>query len=92
VVAGPTGRHRLLEIATMTGPSAVVLTSEVPAPDLDMVAALAQERPDLPVYVMVPDAAAAAVPLGHQVHRVRTFAGLLHEVLAVVAEMPGVRG
>jgi transposase-like protein len=92
VVAGPTGRHRLLEIATMTSPSAVVLTSEVPAPDLDMVAALAEGRPDLPVYVMVPDTAASAVPLGHQVHRVRTFAGLLHEVLAVVADLPGVRG
>jgi MerR family transcriptional regulator, light-induced transcriptional regulator len=92
VVAGPTGRHRLLEIATMTSPSAVVLTSEAPAPDLDMVAALAEGRPDLPVYVMVPDAAAPAVPLGHQVHRVRTFAGLLHEVLAVVTDLPGVGG
>jgi hypothetical protein len=57
-----------------------------------MVAALAEGRPDLPVYVMVPDTAASAVPLGHQVHRVRTFAGLLHEVLAVVADLPGVRG
>jgi MerR family transcriptional regulator, light-induced transcriptional regulator len=88
VVAGPTGRHRLLEIVTMTSPSALVLTSEQLAPDLDMVAALAQERSDLPVYVMVPDEAADAVPLGRQVHRVRSFPGLLHEVLAVSTEMP----
>lgn len=84
VLAGPTGRHRLLEIATMTSPSAVVLTSEQPAPDLDMVAALAEDRPEVPVYVMVPDEAAGAVPLGRQVSRVRSFTGLLHEVLAVV--------
>ncbi|HEY0187251.1 MAG TPA: MerR family transcriptional regulator [Cellulomonas sp.] len=91
VVAGPTGRHRLLEIVTMTSPSAVVLTSEHDAPDLDMVAALAEERADLPVYVMVPERAADAVPLGRQVHRVRSFRGLLHEVLAVSGEMPAGR-
>ncbi|MBU5421695.1 MerR family transcriptional regulator [Cellulomonas hominis] len=83
VVAGPTGRHRLLEIAAMTAPSAVVLSSELPAPDLGMVAALAEQHPDLPVFAMVPDEAAGAVPLGRQVHRVRTVPGLVHEVLAV---------
>lgn len=83
VVAGPTGRHRLLEIAAMTAPSAVVLSSELPAPDLGMVAALAEQHPDLPVFAMVPDEAAALVPLGRQVHRVRTVPGLVHEVLAV---------
>ncbi|HEY0215177.1 MAG TPA: MerR family transcriptional regulator [Cellulomonas sp.] len=88
VVAGPTGRHRLLEIATMTSPSAVVLTSEQTVPDLDMVVALAAERPELPVYVMVPDEASELVPLGRQVHRVRSFGGLLHEVLAVCGDIP----
>lgn len=83
VVAGPTGRHRLLEIAAMTAPSAVVLSSDLPAPDLGMVAALAEQHPDLPVFAMVPDEAAGAVPLGRQVHRVRTVPGLVHEVLAV---------
>jgi DNA-binding transcriptional MerR regulator len=83
VVAGPTGRHRLLEIATMTTPSAVVLSSELTAPDLGLVAALAEQQPDLPVFVMVPDEAAGSVPLGRQVHRVRTVPGLVHEVLAV---------
>jgi hypothetical protein len=83
VVAGPTGRHRLLEIATMTTPSAVVMSSELTAPDLGLVAALAEQHPELPVFVMVPDEAAATVPLGTQVHRVRTVPGLVHEVLAV---------
>lgn len=83
VVAGPTGRHRLLEIATMTSPSAVVVGSELTGPDLGVVAALAEQHPALPVFVMVPDEAAGEVPLGRQVHRVRTVPGLVHEVLAV---------
>lgn len=83
VVAGPTGRHRLLEIATMTSPSALVLSSELTAPDLGLVAAVAEQHPDLPVFVMVPDEAAGEVPLGRQVHRVRTVPGLVHEVVAV---------
>lgn len=85
VVAGPTGRHRLLEIAAMTSPSAVVLLSEQTGPDLGLVDALAEAQADLPVFVMVPDEAAQAVPLGRQVHRVRTVPGLVHEVRAVCA-------
>ncbi|MET0432876.1 MAG: MerR family transcriptional regulator, partial [Cellulomonas sp.] len=85
VVAGPTGRHRLLEIAAMTSPSAVVLLSEQTAPDLGLVGAVAEAHAGLPVFVMVPDEAAGEVPLGHQVHRVRTVPGLVHEVLAVSA-------
>lgn len=83
VVAGPTGRHRLLEIAAMTTPSAVVLLSEQTAPDLGLVGAVAEAHAELPVFVMVPDEAAEGVPLGRQVHRVRTVPGLVHEVLAV---------
>lgn len=85
VVAGPTGRHRLLEIAAMTSPSAVVLLSEQTAPDLGLVGAVAEAHAELPVFVMVPDEAAGEVPLGRQVHRVRTVPGLVHEVLAVSA-------
>ncbi|WP_158374109.1 MerR family transcriptional regulator [Cellulosimicrobium cellulans] len=85
VVAGPTGRHRLLEIAAMTSPSAVVLLSEQTAPDLGLVDAVAEAHAELPVFVMVPDEAAGEVPLGRQVHRVRTVPGLVHEVLAVCA-------
>ncbi|QZN87631.1 MerR family transcriptional regulator [Cellulomonas sp. C5510] len=83
VVAGPTGRHRLLEITAMTSPSAVVLTSEQPAPDLATLAALVEQHPDLPVFAMVPDEASPAVPRGPEVYRVRTVPGLVHEVLAV---------
>lgn len=85
VVAGPTGRHRLLEIAAMTSPSAVVLLSEQTAPDLGLVGAVTEAHAELPVFVMVPDEAADGVPLGRQVHRVRTVPGLVHEVLAVSA-------
>jgi len=83
VVAGPTGQHRLLEIVTMTSPSAVVLLSERTAPDLGVVEALAGAQAELPVFVMVPDDAVGAVPLDRRVHRVRTVPGLVHEVLAV---------
>ncbi|MBD3779161.1 MAG: MerR family transcriptional regulator [Micrococcales bacterium] len=83
VVAGPTGRHRLLEITAMTSPSAVVLTSEQPAPDLATLAALVEQHPELPVFAMVPDEASPAVPRGPEVYRVRTVPGLVHEVLAV---------
>jgi transposase-like protein len=85
VVAGPTGRHRLLEIAAMTSPSAVVLLSDQTAPDLGLVDAVTEAHAELPVFVMVPDEAAGEVPLGRQVHRVRTVPGLVHEVLAVCA-------
>lgn len=85
VVAGPTGRHRLLEIAAMTSPSAVVLLSDQTAPDLGLVDAVTEAHAELPVFVMVPDEAAGQVPLGRQVHRVRTVPGLVHEVLAVCA-------
>lgn len=83
VVAGPTGRHRLLEITAMTSPSAVVLTSEQAAPDLATLAALVEQHPELPVFAMVPDEASPAVPRGPEVYRVRTVPGLVHEVLAV---------
>jgi transposase-like protein len=83
VVAGPVGRRRLLEIVTMTSPSAVVLQSEQESPDLDMADALATERPDLPLYLMLGDTAAATAPLGRAVQRFRSFTGLLHELLAV---------
>ncbi|WP_448061916.1 MerR family transcriptional regulator [Cellulomonas hominis] len=83
VVAGPVGQHRLLEIVTMTAPSAVVTVTTRSAPDLATVEALAHERGDVPQFVLVPGPADAAVPFERSVHRVRSFTGLLHEVLAV---------
>lgn len=89
VVAGPAGQTRLGEIVTMTSPSAAVLMSERTDPDLGIVDALSAQHPDLMQFVMVPDVAAAQVPLDHRVQRVRSFAGVLHEVAAVAEGAPG---
>ncbi|MEV7972494.1 MerR family transcriptional regulator [Cellulomonas sp. NPDC089187] len=89
VVTGPAGQTRLGEIVTMTSPSAAVLMSERDDPDLSVVAGLAEQHPDLNQFVMVPDAAVASVPLHHGVQRVRSFAGVLHEVVAVAEGASG---
>ncbi|MFS0704465.1 MerR family transcriptional regulator, partial [Cellulomonas sp. 179-A 9B4 NHS] len=86
LVGGPVSTRHAGELAVMTRARAVVTVSERTAPDLSVVARLAQERPDLPQYVMVGDAAADRVPLDRSVHRARTFVGLLHEALAAVGE------
>lgn len=84
VVAGLVEPHRMLEIATMTRPAAVVIVTELATPDLSVIGALAAARPDVPQFVSVPDDGVADdLPLGHSVHRARSFTGLLHEVLAV---------
>ena len=49
---------------------------------LRSVESLADERPDVPQFVMVPDAAAELLPLGRSVHRARTVTGVVHEALA----------
>ncbi|QCB92961.1 MerR family transcriptional regulator [Cellulomonas shaoxiangyii] len=86
LVGGPVSTRHAGELAVMTRARAVVTVAEGPAPDLSVVARLAQERPDLPQYVMVADTAAERVPLDRSVHRARTFVGLLHEALAAVGE------
>jgi hypothetical protein len=73
----------MLEIAAMTRPAAVVLITERADPDLAVIGTLAGAQPSVPQFVVVPDGAADDVPLGHSVHRARSFTGLLHEVLAV---------
>jgi transposase-like protein len=84
IVTGPVEQHRLIEITTMTRPAAVVLVSELAAPDLGVVAALAAAHPGVPQFVHVSDDAAAdSLPLDRSVHRSRSLTGLLHEVLAV---------
>lgn len=86
LVAGPVSTRHAGELALMTRARAVVTLSDAPAPDLSVVARLAQERTDLPQFVMVADAAEDRVPLDRSVHRSRTLPGLLHEALAAVAE------
>ncbi|WP_146844239.1 MerR family transcriptional regulator [Cellulomonas terrae] len=83
IVGGPVGPHHAVELTAMTRARAVVTLGERVDVDLEVVDRLAREQPDLPQFVMVPDRAAGAVPLGRSVHRARTFTGLLHEVLAV---------
>ncbi|MDQ0372954.1 MerR family transcriptional regulator [Cellulomonas humilata] len=83
IVGGPVGPHHAVELTAMTRARAVVTLGERVDVDLEVVDRLASEQPDLPQFVMVPDRAAGAVPLGRSVHRARTFTGLLHEVLAV---------
>ncbi len=83
IVGGPVGAHHAVELAAMTRAKAVVTLGERVDADLEVVERLAGEQPHLPQFVMVPDAAAHAVPLDRSVHRARTFTGLLHEVLAV---------
>lgn len=83
IVGGPVGAHHAVELSAMTRARAVVTLGERADVDLEVVDRLAHDQPDLPQFVMVPDAAAHAVPLGRSVHRARSFTGLLHELLAV---------
>ncbi len=83
VVAGPVEPHRTVEIAAMTRPAAIVLVTERADADLTVIGALADAQPAVPQFVVLPDGAAADLPLGRSVHRARSFTGLLHEVLAV---------
>ncbi|MBD7918370.1 MerR family transcriptional regulator [Cellulomonas sp. Sa3CUA2] len=86
LVAGPVSTRHAGELALMTRARAVVTLSESAAPDLSVVARLAQERADLPQFVMVAAAAEERVPLDRSVHRARTLPGLLHEALAAVTQ------
>ena len=84
VLTGPVDRHRVLELAVMVQPVAVVLVGERAHPDLAIVGELHTAQPALPLFVgLVDDEAAATLPLDRSVHRARSFTGLLHEVLAV---------
>jgi len=83
IVGGPVGAHHAVELSAMTRARAVVTLGERVDVDLEVVDRLAHDLPDLAQFVMVPDGAEQAVPLGRSVHRARTFTGLLHEVLAV---------
>lgn len=85
LVGGPVTAHHASELVAMTRARAVVTIGRRPEPDLGVVVRLAQERPDLPQFVMLPDSAQRHVPVQAHVHRARTFTGLLHEVLAVAA-------
>ncbi|HEV6955459.1 MAG TPA: MerR family transcriptional regulator [Promicromonospora sp.] len=85
IVTGPASTHRSVELVTMVRPTAVVLATTQNKPDLDVVHAVNESYPDLPIFVgLRADAAASDLPFGPTVQRVRSFTGLLHEVLAVL--------
>jgi len=84
IVGGPVGPHHAVELVVMTRAAAVVTVGRRVDPDLAVVTRLAHDRPDVPQFVMLPPAAADAVPFERSVHVARSFTGLLHEVLAVV--------
>jgi len=84
VVTGPVERHRVLELVAMAHPVAVAVLTELAAPELGFVAELSSAAPELPLFVgLAEDRAAHTLTLGRQVHRERSFIGLLHEILAV---------
>ncbi|WP_051274858.1 MerR family transcriptional regulator [Cellulomonas sp. URHD0024] len=83
IVGGPVGVHHAFELVAMTRTRAVVTIGEGMHVDLEVVQRIAQEHAELPQFVMVPDHATAAVPVGRSVHRAHSFTGLVHEVLAV---------
>ncbi len=86
VLTGPVDRHRVLELAVMVRPLAVVLVGGPRSTDLRIVGELHGAQPALPIFVgLVDDEVATQLPLHHSVHRARSFTGLLHEVLAVSA-------
>ena len=85
IVTGPANVHRSVESVAMVRPAAMALVTTQSRPQLDVVHAVHDANPDLPVFVsLTSDEAAADLPLAPTVHRVRSFTGLLHEALAVV--------
>ncbi len=85
VVTGPANTHRTLELVTMVRPAAVAMVTMQSRPDLGLVHAVHDVNPDLPLFVGMPrDDAAVEIPLAPTVQRIRSFPGLLHELLAVV--------
>jgi MerR family transcriptional regulator, light-induced transcriptional regulator len=83
IVGGPAGPRQAAELVVMTRPRAVVTVAPHPDPDLSVVGRLAQDHPDVPQFVMIPEVMRVEVPVEPSVHRARTFPGLVHEVLAV---------
>ena len=85
IATGPAGAHRSVELVTMVRPVAVVLATSFARPDLDSIQAVHDAFPELPMFVgLSSDDAAGDLPQTATVQRVRSFTGLLHEVLAVV--------
>ena len=84
VVTGLLEPHRVVEIAAMANPAAVVMIADGRSPDLTVVHALHESHPGLRLFLAITDEPSAVeLPWGPTVHRNRSLTGLLHEVLAV---------
>ena len=84
VVSGLLPARHAVELVAMTRAGAVITVTDALEPDLSAVERLAEERPDVPQFVMLPDGAADLLPLGRSVYRARTVTGVVHEALAAV--------
>ncbi|ACZ29725.1 transcriptional regulator, MerR family [Xylanimonas cellulosilytica DSM 15894] len=85
IVTGPASTHRAVELVTMVRPAALVLATTLVRPDLDVVHSVHEAFASLPIFVgLRREDSAESLPLAPTVQRVRSFPGLLHEVLAVV--------
>ncbi|MCL1898944.1 MAG: MerR family transcriptional regulator [Promicromonosporaceae bacterium] len=86
IVSGPESVRRAVELVTMVRPAAVVLAADLSRPDLESLHRFCGSFPDLPIFVgLKAESQVSSVPLAPNVHRTRSFTGLLHEVFAVVA-------
>lgn len=84
VLTGPASVRRLVELCVMARPVAVVVVSDRDSTDLSIVTGLHEELQELSIFVgTVDEQAARELPLHREVHRARTFTGLVHEVTAV---------
>jgi DNA-binding transcriptional MerR regulator len=85
IVTGPASTHRAVELVTMVRPAALVLATTLVRPDLDVVHSVHEAFGSLPIFVgLRREDSVSELPLAPTVQRVRSFPGLLHEVLAVV--------
>lgn len=84
VVSGQLAPRHAVELAAMSRASTVISVIDTPSPDVSAIERLAAERPELPQFVMLPDAASELLPLDRSVHRARTVTGVVHETLAAV--------
>ncbi|GAA2525917.1 MerR family transcriptional regulator [Rarobacter incanus] len=87
VVTGPASAHRAAEIVAMVRPRSAVVLTESDQPDAGLVRALNEGNPELPIFVGVKGAGVPAdMPLAPTIQRIRSFTGMVHEVLAVTSQ------
>ena len=85
VVQGPRSSHRDIEVVAMVKPAAVILMTAGQNPELIQLAEMHEMYPELPIFVGDTDKNnSLEIPTSSHISRVRTYAGMVHEVLAVL--------